>query len=190
MTQPTLHTERLRLVPLADEHLELEVELDSDPEVMRYLYGRAATRAEVEQAHRRRLAAARKVPGLGFWIGFAGDDFVGWWILQPPHGPDQVKVPGEADLGYRLLRRHWRRGYASEGSRELIRYGFTEVGLHRIFAQTMAVNTPSRATMNAVGLTFARAFVSAEDYEPIPGAEQGEVEYELTREKWLAGQPG
>jgi RimJ/RimL family protein N-acetyltransferase len=41
MTQPTLDTERLRLVPLADEHLEFEVELDSDPEVMRYLAGRA-----------------------------------------------------------------------------------------------------------------------------------------------------
>jgi RimJ/RimL family protein N-acetyltransferase len=33
------------------------------------------------------------------------------------------QVPGEADLGYRLLRRHWRRGYATEGARELIRYG-------------------------------------------------------------------
>jgi RimJ/RimL family protein N-acetyltransferase len=45
MTQPTLDTERLRLVPLADEHLEFEVELDSDPEVMRYLAGRARSLA-------------------------------------------------------------------------------------------------------------------------------------------------
>jgi hypothetical protein len=41
-TQPTLHTARLTLVPLTDEHLELEVELDSDAEVMRYLTGRSA----------------------------------------------------------------------------------------------------------------------------------------------------
>ena len=185
MTQPTLHTERLSLVPLADEHLEFEVQLDSDPEVMRYLTGRSMSRAEVEEAHRRRLAAAREVPGLGFWAGFADGGFVGWWILQPPHGADQPKVAGEADLGYRLLRRHWRRGYASEGARELIRYGFAEVGLNRIFAQTMAVNAPSRATMNAVGLTFARAFISGEPYDdPIPGAEQGEVEYEITCATW------
>jgi len=188
MAQPTLRTERLRLVPLADEHLELEVELDSDPEVMRHLTGRAATRAEVEQAHRRRIAAAHEVPGLGLWVGFAENTFVGWWILQPPHGPDQPKVPGEADLGYRLLRRHWRRGYASEGARELIRYGFTDVGLNRILAQTMAVNAASRATMSAVGLTFARGFVSAEQYEVLlPGAEQGEVEYDLARTTWLRG---
>lgn len=42
MAQPTLQSDRLRLVPLADEHLELEVEPDSDPEVMRYIIGRAA----------------------------------------------------------------------------------------------------------------------------------------------------
>lgn len=123
--------------------------------------------------------------GLGFWVGFADDTFVGWWILQPPHGPDQAKVAGQADIGYRLLRRHGRRGYAGEGARELIRYGFTDVGLNRIFAQTMAGNTASRATMTAAGLTFVRAFVSGEPYDdPIPGAEQGEVEYEITQPTW------
>jgi RimJ/RimL family protein N-acetyltransferase len=187
MTQKILDTERLRLVPLAEEHLEFEVELDSDPEVMRCLAGRASSRAEVEQAYQRRLAAARGVPGLGFWAGFTDGDFVGWWILQPPNGPDQPKIAGEAGLGYRLLRRHWRRGYASEGARALIRYGFADLGLHRIFAQTMAVNLASRATMNAVGLTFTRAFISSEPYDdPIPGAEQGEVEYEITPEDMAA----
>jgi RimJ/RimL family protein N-acetyltransferase len=185
MAQKILDTERLRLVPLAEEHLEFEVELDSDPEVMRCLAGRASSRAEVEQAYQRRLAAARGVPGLGFWAGFTDGDFVGWWILQPPNGPDQPKIAGEAGLGYRLLRRHWRRGYASEGARALIRYGFADLGLHRIFAQTMAVNLASRATMNAVGLTFTRAFISSEPYDdPIPGAEQGEVEYEITPRTW------
>ncbi|MFL6143238.1 MAG: GNAT family N-acetyltransferase [Labedaea sp.] len=189
MAQPSLHSPRLTLVPLADEHLELEIELDSDPEVMRYLSGRALSRAEVERSHRRRLAASREVPGLGFWVGFAEDGFVGWWILQPPNGPDQPKVAGEADLGYRLLRRRWRRGYAGEGAHELIRYGFSDVGLNRIFAQTMAVNTASRATMAAAGLSFVRAFISDGSYDyPVPGPEQGEVEYEITRTTWLRRQ--
>jgi RimJ/RimL family protein N-acetyltransferase len=188
MTQATLITSRLTLVPLWDEHLELEVELDSDPEVMRFTAGRPYSRSEVEESHRRRLATAQQVAGLGFWVGFAGDVFIGWWVLQPPNGPDQPKVPGEADLGYRLLRRHWRRGYASEGARELVRYGFIEVGLERIFAQAMADNAASRATMQSVGLTFARAFMSGAPYpDPVPGAEHGEVEYELTRATWLSG---
>jgi RimJ/RimL family protein N-acetyltransferase len=183
--QPTLHTARLTLVPLSDQHLDHELELDVDREVMRYLSGRAATRSEVERAHQKRLAAADEVPGLGFWAGFAGAEFIGWWLLQPPHGPDQPNVPGEADLGYRLLQRHWRKGYATEGARELIRYGFAELGLRRIFAQTLAVNAPSRATMAAAGLTFARAFTSGDPYdELVPGAEHGELEYELTRATW------
>ena len=182
--QPILHTERLTLAPLADDHLELEVGLDADPDVMRHLTARGSSRAEVELAHQRRLAAGREVPGLGFWVGFDHDEFIGWWLLRPPHGPDQPNVAGEADLGYRLLRQHWRRGYATEGARELIRYGFADLGLTRIFAQTLAVNMPSRATMAAAGLTFKRAVMSDEPDESVHGADQGEVEYEITRSTW------
>jgi RimJ/RimL family protein N-acetyltransferase len=190
MSQPTLHTGRIRLVPLADEHLEYEIELDSDPEVMRYLGdGKPRTRADVEVVHRRRLAAASRVPGLGYWVGFidSAEDhdggFVGWWILGPPERPDQGPVEGQAELGYRVLRRHWRQGLASEGARELIRYGFEDLGLTRIFAETMAVNTASRATMAAAGMAYVRTFHLDFD-EPLPGTELGEVEYAITRERW------
>lgn len=185
VAQPTLYTERLRLVPLADEHLDFEVALDGDPEVMRYIDGHASATARVEQAHRRRMATAHEVAGLGFWVGLTKDACVGLWLLQPPHGADQPRISGEADLGYRLVRRYWRCGYASEGARELIRYGFLDVGLNRIFAQTMAANLASQATMTAVGLTYARAFMSGEPYDdPIPEADQGEVEYEITCSTW------
>jgi RimJ/RimL family protein N-acetyltransferase len=113
-----------------------------------------------------------RVTGLGFWVGFADGAFVGWSILQPPNGPDQSNVSGEADLGCRLRPEHWRRGYATEAAREMIRYGFAVLGLSRIFAQTLAVNAPSRATMSAAGLTFARAYISGEPGDdPVKGAE-------------------
>jgi RimJ/RimL family protein N-acetyltransferase len=183
MAQATLKTDRLRLVPLSDEHLEYEVELDADPEVMRYLDGRARTRKEVEIQHRLRLAAAERAPGMGFWVGLVDSEFVGWWILKPPKRPDQGPVEGQAELGYRLLRRHWRKGLASEGARELIRHGFEDLGLTRIFAETMAVNVASRATMAAVGMRHVRTFHLEWD-EPLPGTEQGEVEYAITRQEW------
>jgi RimJ/RimL family protein N-acetyltransferase len=183
MPQRTLHTERISLIPLADEHFEWEVELDSDPEVMRYLSGRASTREEVESSHRRRIAAAAKADGLGFWVGLVDDEFVGWWILQPAHGPDQPDDPRVADLGYRLLRRHWGKGLASEGARELVRYGFEEVGLDRIIAQTLAVNAASRAVMERVGLSYVRTFPGSVTV-PVAGVEEGEVEYEITTEQW------
>jgi len=183
MPQQTLHTARLTLVPLADEHLEWEVELDSDPEVMRYLSGRASSREEVEASHARRMTAAQKVDGLGFWIGLVDDEFVGWWTLQPAHGPDQPNDPGVADLGYRLIRRQWRRGLASAGAQELVRYGFDDVRLDRIIAQTLSVNAGSRAVMERVGLTYVRTFPTSNTV-PLAGVEEGEVEYEMTREQW------
>jgi RimJ/RimL family protein N-acetyltransferase len=183
MAQAMLQAARIQLVPLSDDHLEYEVELDADPEVMRYL-GRARSRQEVVAFHRRRLAAATTVPGLGFWVGFVDGGFVGWWILEPPQRADQGPVDGQAELGYRMLRRYWRQGLASEGARELIRHGFEDLGLSRIFAETMAVNEASRATMAAVGMRYVRTFHQTWD-QPLPGSELGEVEYAITREQWL-----
>lgn len=189
MAQAVLHTTRIALVPLSDEHLEHEVELDSDPDVMRYLdSGKPRSREDIEEAHRRRIALARRVPGLGFWAGFVDSDFLGWWILEPPERADQGPVEGQAELGYRLLPRHWRKGFASEGSRELLRYGFEDLGLTRIFAETMAVNAASRATMASVGMQHIRTF-HADWQDPIPGTEHGEVEYAITEDQWLARVP-
>ncbi|MFC7381736.1 GNAT family N-acetyltransferase [Sphaerisporangium rhizosphaerae] len=188
MSQAKLRTARIELVPLSDEHLEDEIALDADPEVMRYLgNGRARSREEVEVLHGQRLAAADRVAGLGFWAGFVDGRFVGWWILQPPERVDQGPVEGQAELGYRLLRRYWRQGLASEGARELIRHGFEDLRLRRIFAETMVVNTASRATMTALGMEHVRTFHMEWD-EPIPGSDLGEVEYAITRERWLARQ--
>ena len=189
MAQATLQTDRIQLLPLSEEHLEYEVELDADPEVMRYLgNGRPRTREEVEELHRRRLAVAEGAPGFGFWAGFVEGEFVGWWILEPPERADQGPVAGQAELGYRILRRHWRKGLASEGARELVRHGFEDLGLQRIFAETMAVNAGSRATMTAVGLRHVRTFHQDWD-EPLAGTELGEVEYALSREEWLLRGP-
>ncbi|MFL6161984.1 MAG: GNAT family N-acetyltransferase [Jatrophihabitantaceae bacterium] len=184
-SQAILHTDRLTLVPLAEKHLDHAAELDKDPEVMRHLgSGTVRTRAEVEPYHRRRLAAAHLVPGLGFWAGFANEQFVGWWALEPPQRPDQGPVEGQAELGYRLLRRYWRQGLAGEGARELLRHGFTDLGLHRIFAETMTINQASRATMASIGMRYVRTFHADWD-EPISGSEHGEVEYAISRDEWL-----
>ncbi len=184
VNQASLQTARITLVPLGDEHLELEVELDSDPEVMRYLSGDGRTREQVIAAHKMRLATAEAAPGMGFWVGFIDGQFVGWWLLEAPGWFEGTPLEGEAELGYRILRRHWRQGLASEGSRELLRHAFEDLGLHRVSALTMTVNTASRATMASVGLQYVRTF--QEDSDDRPGAELGCVEYAITRSEWQA----
>jgi RimJ/RimL family protein N-acetyltransferase len=184
MSQSTLRSLRIMFAPSSEEHLEHEVELDASPEVMRYLgNGKARTREEVEQHHRDRLAVGTRVPGLGFWAWFVDGHFVGWWVLEPPERLDQGPIERQAELGYRLLSQFWRKGLASEGAAELVRHGFEDLGLSRIFAETMAVNTASRATMASVGRSYVRTFHLSWD-SPIPGAEHGEVEYAITKQQW------
>jgi RimJ/RimL family protein N-acetyltransferase len=184
VNQAVLRTQRLLLEPLGDAHLELEVELDGDPRVMRYL-DRPRTREEVLARHPGRLAVAERAPGLGFWAGSVDGVVVGWWLLDVPERPDQGPAQGQAELGYRLLPRWWRQGLATEGARELVRHALADLGLRRVFAETMAVNAGSRAVLAAVGLQHVRTFHQTWD-TPLPGAEHGEVAYELTREAWLA----
>lgn len=200
MPQPILHTERLLLVPLADRHLELEIRLDADPEVLRHISGRARSRDEVVDSHARRMALGDKVDGLGFWMAFGSEggkrdptppereddgDFIGLMMLPPAHGPDQPDDPTVCDLGYRLVRRYWRQGLASEASRALLRHAFDAVGQSRVIAQTMAANAGSRGVMEAIGMRYVRTYFPPWD-DPLPGAELGEVEYEMTREMWRA----
>lgn len=64
--------------------------------------------------------------------------------------------------------------------------GFGELGLARIWGQTMAVNSGSRRVMEKAGMAYLRTFHLEWD-DPLPGAEHGEVAYALTRADWRAG---
>lgn len=75
------------------------------------------------------------------------------------------------------------RGLASEGAWELVRYGFEDLGLDRIIAQTIAANSRSRGVMERIGFSYVRLFPSSMKAF-VEGVEEGEVEYEMTREQW------
>ncbi|WP_433127591.1 GNAT family N-acetyltransferase [Micromonospora sp. CA-240977] len=176
-------TGRLRLRRLTVADVDALVELDSDPEVMRFLTGGVATpRATVRDEQLPRLLDQyERYPGLGRWAALdrVSGDFLGWFALDPSADG------GEAELGYRLRRSTWGRGLATEGSRALVRHAFDTVGVRRVWAETMAVNERSRRVMAKAGLRYVRTFHLQWD-DPIPGTEQGEVEYELRAEEWAA----
>lgn len=186
MPQAHLRTERLELVPLSEEHLPFLVELNSDPVVLRHLFTRALTPEETEERMHTWLRSARETEALGKWIGYEEGEAVGLYMFELPDNPPRTDA---AELGYRLPQRHWRKGYAKEGSLELLRHGFEDLGIERVIAQTMAVNEASRATMVSVGMSFVRRFDQEWD-EPLAGHADGEVEYEITRAQWLASRPG
>lgn len=181
--QVFLETERLILRQFNEGDVDNLVRLNSDPEVMKYLTGGAPTpREEIEQDYLPAyLDYHKRFEGYGFWAATEKEsgEFVGWFHFRPQ--PDCP--PDEPELGYRLVKSAWGKGYGTEGSRALIRKGFTELGVQRVVASTMAVNTGSRRVMEKSGLKFVRTFYM--DWpEVIEGSEQGDVEYALTREEW------
>lgn len=202
--QPILRTERLELRPLGPEHFELTRQLDFDPDVMRYvLTGKPLTPEQAVEVHQWLMDSAKPILGLGCWVGFIGQDFVGWWVLAPsasrqqtnakkeegdeeePSPTDEKYNPDRAEFGWRLLPKFWRRGLAKEGSRELLRYAFQNLQLKEVVGDTMTVNVASRATMVSCGLQHVRTFYNTYDgVDPIPGIEEGEVEYRITRDEW------
>jgi len=175
--RPKLHTERLVLEPTTEADLPRLLVLNADPEVMRYILGRAATAEETRAEWEGRLTLRTdEGRGLGFWCGFLDDHFVGWWSAA-----SVAENPAVAGLGYRLRREAWGAGLATEGAHAMVRHAFTVPGIDRVQASTMAINTGSRNVLTKVGMRHIRTDVWEWD-EPIPGWEKGDVVYELTRE--------
>lgn len=181
--QVFLETERLVLRQFTMDDADHLVELDGDPEVMHFITGGRATPGE-EIEHDILPAFLRyyeRFAGYGFWAAIekSTGDFLGWFHFRPKEGSPL----DEAELGYRLRKPAWGKGYGTEGSRALICKGFTELGVRRVVAEAMAVNVASRRVMEKAGLRFVRAF-HQEWPDPIPGDEYGVVEYALTKDDW------
>ncbi len=184
MNRPVLTTERIRLEPMTGEHLPLLVDLDADAEVLRYIVGRARSAQEAQDVWAPICDDVdADAVGLGWWVGRTADDgdFLGWWNLSPVR--PVPAAPSSAEAGWRLARRHWRQGYATEGARALLEHGFTTVGLDVVWAETMAVNAPSRRVMARLGMRHVRTEHRSWEHA-LPGADQGEVVYSTTREQW------
>jgi RimJ/RimL family protein N-acetyltransferase len=176
MKLKTLQTARLslRLAEIRDRRNLIA--LEQDPEVMRFVNGGRDTPADGHADD-----AAFLTPRGGeseVWVAFekATDVFVGWFSLRR-------SSDGAAELGYRLCRSAWSRGFGSEGARALVEMGFAELRVQRIFATTMAVNRASCRVMEKAGLTYVRTF-HFNWPDPLPGSDQGDVEYEMTRDRW------
>jgi RimJ/RimL family protein N-acetyltransferase len=181
--QVFLETERLVLRRFTEDDVDNLVELDSDPEVMRYITGGIPTsREEIATDYLPAfLRYYERYAGYGFWAVIEKETgaFLGWFHFRP--APESA--PDEVELGYRLKRSAWGKGYATEGARALVHKGFAELDVRRVVASTMAVNHASRRVMEKAGLRFVRTFHQEWPYR-IEGEEHGDVEYALDRAEW------
>lgn len=150
MTRPTLATPRLVLRPWREADLAPFAALNADARVMEFMGGlldRAASDALVARA----LAHfdtqgfglwAVEVPGTAPFVGFVG-------LMRP--GFEASFTPC-VEVGWRLAFDHWGRGYATEGARAAVAFGFGIAGLAEIVSFTAAGNARSRAVMARLGM--------------------------------------
>jgi RimJ/RimL family protein N-acetyltransferase len=197
--QVFLETERLVLRRLTEADLDNLFDLDSDPDVMRFINGGNPTPREVirDEILPRFLGYYERFEGLGYWAAIerAGGEFLGWFSLVPEEGRSSDDVA----LGYRLRKSAWGKGYATEGARALIKKGFTELGVRRVFATTYQDNLASRRVMEKAGLTLVRTFhltpaeLLAEATTHVTSQviwEGDDVEYALDRDDWARSHLG
>ncbi|TGD95998.1 GNAT family N-acetyltransferase [Methylobacterium nonmethylotrophicum] len=135
--------------------------LCADPEVMRFFP--APKTARESQAEARALDRRFEEDGFGPWAletpeGFSG--FVGCWRpARPlPFGPLLGRETGFVEIGWRLARHAWGRGFAVRGARLALDDVFSRCALTEVVAYTADVNAPSRRVMERLGMTEIGGF--------------------------------
>jgi RimJ/RimL family protein N-acetyltransferase len=171
-----LQTKTLTLSPCCPSDGADFIDLELDPDVMRFLNGGHAVDPERSDSDATFLMPRGTEPYVWTARRTINIAFVGWFCLWP----ESERV---AELGYRLRRKDWGQGLATEGASALVDWGFRSGRYDRIFASTMAVNHASRRVLEKIGLNYART-VSLDWSDPFPGSEDGEVQCELMRSEW------
>lgn len=193
-----IETDRLVLRGFTTGDVDDLVELDNDPEVMRFLNGGIPTPREVIEQHTMpqflREYDGFDWPGVWAVIERASGEFVGWIALHPHEGGSRSDV----SLGYRLRRSSWGQGYGTEAARALVRRAFAELSVQRITATTYQDNVASRRVMEKLGMKLVRRYrMTPEDLaqeshhvtNPDDLWDGDDLEYALLASEWSAEQP-
>lgn len=168
-----LQTRHLTLAPCTPDDRDDFIGLELDPQVMQFLNGGPVDHANLDPAEVTFLMPRGTESFVWTARLTASGAFVGWFCLSP-------EGDGVAELGYRLRREAWGKGFATEGGLALVEWGFTLGGYERIVACTMSVHTASRRVMEKVGMRYWRTEFPVFT-DPLPGSEEGDVWYERTR---------
>jgi len=145
-----LETERLRLRVICSNDLNRILQLDGDPQVMRFIgEGKPRTLEDVEKKMEKMLRYCEEHPGLGTWlIETKNRNFIGSACLKHLDDTDEI------EMGYYFLEAYWGRGYATEVVNALVEYGQKELRLPKIVATTHPENQASIHVLEKCGFTF------------------------------------
>jgi RimJ/RimL family protein N-acetyltransferase len=184
---PEIETPRLLLRGWEARDLAPFAALNADPEVMAF-FPATLSRAQSDALVERIEAHFRRHP-FGLWAVEVkgGAPFIGFVGLQIP-GFKAAFTPC-VEIGWRLARPHWGRGFASEAAKAALGFGFETCGLDEILAFAVSGNERSRRVMDRIGMRWS----PDEGFEH-PMLQAGHplarhVLYRMDREAWAARRP-
>jgi RimJ/RimL family protein N-acetyltransferase len=160
-------TSRLVLRLPTDDDLDPLAAIDADPQVMQFI-GDGTTRSREETAAG--LARARQEWDERGFSMFAVDvrdsgQFIGWVALSEPAFLPEV-LPA-VEIGWRLGRQYWGRGYATEAARVALQFGFSACRLERIISIRHIANEASKRVMDKLGIKFDHETVVPATRQPV-----------------------
>ena len=155
-----VETDRLILRELLPQDELGMFELDSDPEVHRFLGNQPVKDMERIREVITFVRQQYVDNGIGRWamVEKQTNQFIGWTGLKLVKEEFNHHI-NYYDLGYRLIRKYWGKGYATEGAIASIHYGFDTLRVEEIFATTDALNITSANVLKKAGLNFIESFV-------------------------------
>jgi RimJ/RimL family protein N-acetyltransferase len=179
-----LRTDRLLLRSWRSADRKAFARMNADPEVMEFFV--APLTATESHAFVDRIEAGFAEHGFGVWAveEISTGEFIGFAGLL--HQTFEASFTPAFEIGYRLARPAWGRGYATEAAREAVRFGFERAGLLEIVSMTAVGNVRSRAVMDKLGMTYDPR--DDFDHPRVPDGHslKRHVLYRLTLEQWHA----
>jgi ribosomal-protein-alanine N-acetyltransferase len=170
-----IETERLILRKIEEYDLQGIFELDSDPEVHRYLGEKPIKSIEESKSIVNYIRKQYEEDGIGRWavVDKMTNEFIGWSGLK--YEKEVRKEMFYYDLGYRLKKKFWGKGIATETALESLKYGFQVMNLEEIYAGAHIENIASNKVLQKVGLKYIETF----EYDSAP-----HHWYKISKSEW------
>jgi ribosomal-protein-alanine N-acetyltransferase len=152
-------TERLILREILPTDVDGLFELDSDPEVHRYLGNNPVTGKDQIVAVIGLIRQQYIDHGIGRWaiLDKRSNEFIGWaglkWVTEVTNGYKDYY-----DLGYRLIRKYWGRGIATEAAFAALAYAFNDLNAQEVYATADVGNIGSNKILQKTGLSLLDTF--------------------------------
>jgi ribosomal-protein-alanine N-acetyltransferase len=146
-----IESERVLLREWQSSDLEPWIALNLDPDNLRY-FPRTYTAQESTESFRR-ISELLEKNHYGLWAAEekTSREFMGFIGLAKQDLPEISFMPCH-EIGWRLDKKYWGKGYATEGTKVALAYGLTELEIPTIYSYTSFYNLPSINVMKKIGL--------------------------------------